>query len=193
VTKALRHRCRNQRCRTKLEFPTDNYHKAFCSPHCYNQFYIRRCKVCEKELPREASPHRNCCRSKKCQADFRKYRHAYTLPPPIGKVDAKSACGTGTIFGLKAPPGSRLIAGPPLSDFSLGAATLPDLRPQRAAPASWQMQRQPGDLAAEWTAREWARREADDAEYVAKDEQRLRTEPVDASGNYALRPRGVCP
>jgi hypothetical protein len=50
----------------------------------------------------------------------------------------------------------------------------------------WCFQRQPGELAAEWTAREWARREADDAQYVAEDEARLQSEPVDASGNYAL-------
>jgi hypothetical protein len=28
-----------------------------------------------------------------------------------------------------------------------------------------------------------------DAQYVAEDEERLHTEPLDASGNYALRPR----
>jgi hypothetical protein len=28
----LRVRCRNQRCRSKLPVPTDNEHKAFCTP-----------------------------------------------------------------------------------------------------------------------------------------------------------------
>jgi hypothetical protein len=37
---------------------------------------------------------------------------------------------------------------------------------------------------------EWLRRELADAQYVAEDEERLRTEPLDASGNYVLRPRG---
>jgi hypothetical protein len=38
---------------------------------------------------------------------------------------------------------------------------------------------------------EWLRRDLDDAQYVAEDKERLRTEPLDASGNYALRPRGA--
>jgi hypothetical protein len=40
--------------------------------------------------------------------------------------------------------------------------------------------RQPGDIAAEWTARELARRELEDEQYVAADEARLATEPVSA-------------
>jgi hypothetical protein len=58
-----------------------------------------------------------------------------------------------------------------------------DSRPQ------WCLHRQPGDLAAEWTAPELARREAEDVRYVAEDEARLQSEPVDASGNYALQRR----
>jgi hypothetical protein len=45
-------RCRNQRCRTKLPLPTDNEHKAFCSPYCFNQFYHWKCRVCEKPILR---------------------------------------------------------------------------------------------------------------------------------------------
>jgi hypothetical protein len=37
---------------------------------------------------------------------------------------------------------------------------------------------------------EWLRRDLADAQYVAADEERLRTEPVDLSGNYALRDSG---
>jgi hypothetical protein len=33
-------------------------------------------------------------------------------------------------------------------------------------------------------------RDLADAQYVTEDEERLRTEPLDASGNYTLRPRG---
>src|SRR5262245_57197243 len=118
----LRFYCRNLKCRTKLSSPTDNEHKAFCTQYCYDQFYKWRCKVCEKDLPKEGRP-RNCCRSKECQADFRKYRHAYTLPPPIGKVDARSAHFTGLKSADNGPRPYRIIAGPTLSDFSLWAAT----------------------------------------------------------------------
>ena len=41
------------------------------------------------------------------------------------------------------------------------------------------------------TEAEWRERDLADAHYVAEDEERLRTEPLDASGNYALRPRGA--
>src|SRR5262249_27804493 len=178
---ALRHYCR--RCRTKLEVPTDNHHKAFCTPDCHSAFYTRRCKVCEKELPPEASPQRNCCRSKACQGDFRGYRHAYVLLPPICKVDAKSACGTGAKSADNGPRPYRIIAGPPLSDFALWAALLPDPKPpQKPADKSWRLDRQPGELAAEWTASELARREADDAQYVAEDEERLRADLTAGGG-----------
>jgi len=75
-----------------------------------------------------------------------------------------------------------------LSDFSLWAATLEDPKPSRPpVKPNWQLQRQLGDLAAEWTARELARREADDAQYVAADEEWLRTTPTDSSENYPTR------
>jgi hypothetical protein len=171
---APRHRCRNQRCRTKLKTPTDNHHKAFCSPYCHTQFYQRRCRVCEKDLPK--GHRRQLCSDRKCRRDYRNFRPSYVLeapPEPNCQGDTKSPCGTGTIFDLKDPPGCRIIAGPPLSDFSLWAATLNPPKPQKPTDKSWRLDRQPGELAAEWTAREMARREADDAEYVAKDEQRL--------------------
>jgi hypothetical protein len=47
--------------------------------------------------------------------------------------------------------------------------------------------RQPGDIAAEWTARELAARETDDAQYVAEDEERLRTTQPLPDGNYPLQ------
>jgi hypothetical protein len=37
---------------------------------------------------------------------------------------------------------------------------------------------------------ELLRRDLADAQYATEDEERLRTEPLDSSGNYALRPRG---
>jgi hypothetical protein len=53
----------------------------------------------------------------------------------------------------------------------------------------WQLHRQPGDLAAAWTARELAAREAEDEQYVKRDEEWMRRTPLDSSGNYPLRPR----
>jgi hypothetical protein len=111
-------------------------------------------------------------------------------PLPSGpncRDDARSAHFTGVKSAIKAPAGRRIIAGPALSEFSLWAATLEPPKQRSMDKPAWRSQRQPGDLAAEWTPRELARREADDAEYVAKDEERLRNEPVDLSGNYKLQ------
>lgn len=198
-----RSRCRNLRCRTKLPVPTDNHHKAFCTPYCHTQFYQRRCLVCEKPLP--DGHRRQLCSARKCRLDYRNFRQAYVLEDTSQasvaencQSDAKSPCGTGTKTGIKGPASYTIIAGPPLSDSALWAATLPGdaatLALAQAARANWRgwpkdKPNRPGDLAAEWTARELARREADDAQYVAEDEARLRTAPVDLSGNYAPRLR----
>jgi hypothetical protein len=190
----MRHHCRNTHCRSKLETPTDNHHKAFCKPFCYTQFYRRKCRVCEKPLPEGSR--RQLCSARRCRLDYRNFRTSYVLPDAVRvplepgcKVDARSADFAGVKTALKAPPGARVIAGPALSDFSLWAATLDPPKPRPADKPAWRLQRQPGELAAEWTAREWARREADDAQYVREDEARLQSEPVDASGNYALQRR----
>jgi hypothetical protein len=197
MSTALKHRCRNLRCRTKLEVPTSNEHKAFCKPYCYDQFYKRRCRVCEKPL--SEGHRRQLCLSRECARDWRNFRPTYTFDGQSGlncTGDARSACAAGGKTGLKAridalraPATARIIARPPLSDFSLWAATLDPPKPARAPIDTTRWHRQPGELAAEWTAREWARREADDAQYVKEDEERLRTAPLDGSGNYAPMPR----
>jgi hypothetical protein len=181
MTEALRHYCRNKDCRTKLEVPTDNHHRAFCSRDCYKRFYRLKCFVCEKDLPKPKA----LCSGRDCRIDYRKFRHTYDFgqSPAKRKTDARSAHFT----GLKNPL-ARVVAGPSLSDFSLWAATLEDPKPSRSVvKPNWNMDRQPGDLAAEWEANEWKRREAEDAQYIAYDEEWMRKTPLDASGNYPLR------
>ena len=192
---AGRVRCRNSNCRTKLSTPTSNDHKAFCTPYCYTQFYKRKCRVCEKLLPEG----RQLCSARKCRSDYRNFRPSYVLettpdkvfdhPPPGCKTDARSARITAVKSAHKAPARYRIVAGPALSDSGFWAATLDPPKSRPADKPSWRLQRQPRELAAEWTARELARREADDAQYVAEDEARLQSEPVDASGNYSLQRR----
>jgi hypothetical protein len=184
--------CRNQNCRTKLATPTDNHHKAFCAPYCHTQFYRRKCLVCERPLPE--GHRRQLCSSRQCKLDYRNFRPSYVLenasslsPEPNRQSGPRSAHFTGVKSALKAPPGCRIIAGPPLSEFAFWAATHEPPKPPPISKPAWRSQRQPGDLAAEWTARELAAREAEDAKYVAEDEERLRTKPVDLSGNYARR------
>jgi hypothetical protein len=180
-------RCRNSKCRSKLSTPTSNDHKAFCTPYCYTQFYKRKCLVCEKPL--SEGHRRQLCLSKECARNWRKFRPSYVLGLPLEpnrQGDSKSPCAAGgkealkdRIANLRAPATARIIAGPPLSDFSLWAATLdpPPYRPM----VGWASVPPPGTLAAEWTARELARRDAEwrerdlaDEKYVAEDEERLR-------------------
>jgi hypothetical protein len=167
---ALRVRCRNQRCRSKLPIPTDNEHKAFCTPYCYNQFYHWRSS--RQKMPKH-------CHARDCRLAFKRFPESYLFPK---EASLPAECDLGPrsahFTGLKSAhndPAYRIIAGPPLSDFAFWAATLDPPKPQRLAGQSWG---QPGEIAAEWTAREMACREADDAQYVADDEERLRTEPV---------------
>lgn len=165
-------RCRNLRCRLKLSIPTDNEHQAFCCRGCYDQFYKRRCLVCEKELPE--GYRRQLCSSPECKRDWRNFRHTYAYQPNR-QTDSRSACAAGVKSALRAPPGARIIAGPALSEFSLWAATLDPPKPQPLGKPAWHQQHPPGHIAAEWTARELERREAEDAQYVAEDEARLRS------------------
>jgi hypothetical protein len=57
----LRHRCRH--CRVKLPSPTGNHREAFDSQGCFNSFYLHRCVVCERQMPRNAPNQRTCYRA----------------------------------------------------------------------------------------------------------------------------------
>jgi hypothetical protein len=77
---SLRVRCRNQRCRCKLPIPTENDHKAFCSPYCYNQFFHWKCAVCEVEILRgKRRKQPKCCRSPKCNKTYKNFAPTYTF------------------------------------------------------------------------------------------------------------------
>jgi hypothetical protein len=183
-------RCRNTKCRSKLPIPTSNDHKAFCTPYCRNQFYFWKCVVCEQPIQkgkRRKQP--DHCHRRECRLSFGRYPETYLFaesPPDSPTCDhgSRSAHFTGVKSALKdrRADGWMVIAGPPLSDFSLWAATVHPPKPQKPSGKSWG---KPGELAAKWAAYELARRELEGAQYVAKDAERLRTAPVDGSGNYA--------
>jgi hypothetical protein len=63
MTIALRHRCRNPHCRSKLREPVENEHHAFCCRGCYDNFYFTRCRVCEKPLRDNSGGRRIYCRA----------------------------------------------------------------------------------------------------------------------------------
>jgi hypothetical protein len=47
---AMRHYCRNPKCRSKLKTPVSNSREAFCTKGCHGSYYLHRCNVCEKQL-----------------------------------------------------------------------------------------------------------------------------------------------
>jgi hypothetical protein len=97
----VRHYCRNERCRTKLPNPVENFHHGFCCKSCYSQFYRLRCVVCEKAIRRRTHNKRHCGHVR-CRLELRRYPHVYAfpskidLPPTKRRADAKSAHSTGT-------------------------------------------------------------------------------------------------
>jgi hypothetical protein len=128
---ALRHRCRNPRCRMKLKAPVDNPHKAFCTPGCYSSFYLKRCLVCEKAKPPGRSD-RRFCRKPSCRNQYHRNPLLYDLGEP------KTGPTTGPAhLALKSPIKSgiksagsddrpwRIVAGPKISASNYHCAALP--------------------------------------------------------------------
>jgi hypothetical protein len=70
--KSDRRRCRQ--CRGKLPTPTDIPQYAFCTPFCWQQFYRRRCLVCEEPIRRRAEHQKSCIR-RECKNELRRYPH----------------------------------------------------------------------------------------------------------------------
>ena len=77
--------CRNERCRLKLPEQRENPHSALCCKGCFEQFYKRKCIVCESEIERTAN-NRLLCKRSRCRNELRnwpdKYRPFRRLKPP---------------------------------------------------------------------------------------------------------------
>jgi hypothetical protein len=110
--KALRHRCRNPKCRAKLTRPVENEHHAFCTRGCHKSFYYSRCLVCEEPFRRKNERQRFGSGHKICQTEYRRFPHVYDyqtdkkgLYPVQCTTEPRSAHST----GLK----SRISGHPP--------------------------------------------------------------------------------
>jgi hypothetical protein len=62
--------CRNLKCRSKLKAPTENIREAFCTKGCHSSFYLHRCLVCERTMPRNAE-HQKVCHRAECKTAWR--------------------------------------------------------------------------------------------------------------------------
>src|SRR5439155_15945047 len=122
MTDALRHYCRNSRCRTKLREPVENEHAAFCCRGCFEQFYRSRCAVCERDLSRDPMTGeavklgRKFC-GQKCQREHRRFPRVYSVfasgsyTPRSGTPSSISSCDQALDDVRTAEPGSTRNSG----------------------------------------------------------------------------------
>jgi hypothetical protein len=107
---ALRHRCRNPRCRMKLPVPTENEHHGFCARGCHASFYRSRCLVCEDPMRRKRDSQKLGSGHKRCEAEYRKFPRAYDFPvenahlTTISDESPSKAHSTGIKFGIAGHP-----------------------------------------------------------------------------------------
>jgi hypothetical protein len=81
---AMRHRCRNPRCRSKLPKPVSNCREAFCTRGCHSSFYRNRCLICEGEMKRQ-NERQLICGKRRC-------RNALQARQSLGRYAEPSGC-----------------------------------------------------------------------------------------------------
>jgi hypothetical protein len=101
MTEALRHRCRNPQCRSKLREPVENAHHAFCQEACFNRFYHKRCLACEKSL--RTARRAFCPAPAKCANQVRTWPQKYRWPGYCRGAPRK-AHSTGLKYGISGHP-----------------------------------------------------------------------------------------
>jgi hypothetical protein len=125
VETAMRHFCRNPKCRSKLPTSVSNPREAFCARGCHTSFYRKRCLVCEQMMDRKTE-HQLVCGKRRCRNalqggfDGGRYHASSNVSSPSktpGFIDLKTAL---------TPDRARQIAGPVLSTGEFRAATVPD-------------------------------------------------------------------
>jgi hypothetical protein len=141
---ALRHCCRNPKCRSKLPVPVSNEREAFCARGCHSAFYRTRCRVCEAPIKQPSRGGQTfVCKKSKCinawrvNSGFARYHHSLsvvsTSETPI-KSRVKSC--------LKDDPGiawaiavnrARIVAPRRVLDAVFGHVPLMQPQPERLA------------------------------------------------------------
>ena len=122
---AVRHYCRNPRCRSKLKAPVANPREAFCARGCHSSFYLKRCLVCEGAFERK-NDRQKVCRKSKCRSAWRAGFDAgrYLLSSSAGEAQ-KTPDFIGSKQPLKPDRPWRIVAGE-LTPTQLHCATVPD-------------------------------------------------------------------
>jgi hypothetical protein len=100
VETAMRHMCRNPKCRMRLPAPVSNEREAFCTRGCYQSFYLKRCRVCERPIEQKRDGQRLLCKKPKCKAAWQALEGfgRYAVPSAAAKtsktpdfIDSKQA------------------------------------------------------------------------------------------------------
>jgi hypothetical protein len=121
---AMRHYCRNPKCRMRLPVPVSNEREAFCTRGCYSSFYLHRCRVCEGRIEQPKCTTRLICKKSKCRnawearSGFGRYAEASSRDSSQ-KVPVNSGSASASD-----PVGWRQIAGPALTPNQFHCATL---------------------------------------------------------------------
>jgi hypothetical protein len=96
---ALRHMCRNPRCRSKLGAPVSNPREAFCTRGCHSGFYRKRCLICEGQMERK-SERQLICGKRRC-------RNALQARQSLGRYVASDSVVSPTKTSIKSGIKSR--------------------------------------------------------------------------------------
>jgi len=124
---SARHYCRNPRCRSKLSAPVPHRRDAFCTKGCHSSFYLRRCLVCERELPTGRRSDAKLCRMPKCRSSYRRNPAIFEFRG-LGTGTANLGSKTPDFIDPKPPlkPDRpwHIVAGPKLSASAFHCATV---------------------------------------------------------------------
>jgi hypothetical protein len=123
--KALRHYCRNPKCRMKLPAPVSIERNAFCCRGCYAAFFRHRCLICEEQMERKTE-HQLICGKRKCrnalEAGIGRDR---SYVPSAGSAPQKTPDFIDSETAPKPDRGWRIVAGP-MSPDQIAPAIVPD-------------------------------------------------------------------
>jgi hypothetical protein len=132
-TETLRRMCR--KCRGKLPTPTSNDREGFCCRGCYEQWYRKRCRVCEAPIEQKPGQQRIVCKKSSCKsawhqrAGFGRFLRPVKQNPPHISSAASTASEVPVPQGFPKPSkavGLQAVAGPALSPDAYHAAAIPD-------------------------------------------------------------------
>jgi hypothetical protein len=122
---AMRHYCRNPKCRMRLPAPVSNEREAFCKRGCYSSFYLHRCRVCEKRIEQSKYTTRLICKKSKCRNAWEARAGFGRYAEPPGRDGSQEVPANGALLsGVKATGSAWKQSAGRLSDSQFHCAAL---------------------------------------------------------------------